>query len=71
MKNPSNYPIKCFALIKKITSRTFIIAGALIVIIKGLSSEMEGSIKVVSINRSPLKRWRAQFFLFIKGPVYN
>jgi len=32
MKNPSNYPIKCFALIKKITSRTFIIAGALIVI---------------------------------------
>ena len=31
MKNPENYPIKCFALIKKITSCTFIIAGALIV----------------------------------------
>ena len=31
MKNPSNYPIKCFARIKKITSGTFIIAGALIV----------------------------------------
>ena len=31
MKNPSNYPIKCFARIKKITSCTFIIAGALIV----------------------------------------
>jgi len=34
MKNPFNYPIKCFARIKKITSRTFIIAGASIVIIK-------------------------------------
>ena len=33
MKYPSNYPIKCFARIKKITSCTFIIAGALIVIL--------------------------------------
>jgi hypothetical protein len=32
MKNPSNYPTKCLSLIKKITSCTFIIAGALIVI---------------------------------------
>ena len=31
VENTSNYPIKCFACIKKITSGTFIIAGALIV----------------------------------------
>ena len=30
MKNPENYPMKCFARIKKITSQTSIIVGALV-----------------------------------------
>ena len=42
-------------------------------ILKGLSSEMEGGIKLVSIGRSPFKQGIAQqiFNIIIKAPVYN
>ena len=63
MKNPSNYPIKCFARIKKITSRTFIIAGALIVIKDDpQSSYTSGSRPMESSERQSHKRSKnAQF----------
>ena len=41
-------------------------------ILKGLSSEMEGSRKVTSTESSPFKQWTPQYdFFFIKGAVSN
>ena len=50
MKNPKNYPIKCFALIKKITSCTFIIAGALIVILSPATTGPFGEVTKIHIQ---------------------